>query len=80
MKNLIEFFLLACWFIIGCVLFSFFYVWVILGERHEDPNAVGAHNDYTIICENGLRYKIRHSAAFPVLNSDGTQAKCDTIY
>lgn len=73
---------------------AFFFLSGSLCERERNGNAtaVQPHENDTIICENGLRYKIKNNVVLlnnvltknntvsPVLNSDGTQAKCDTIY
>lgn len=70
----------------------FFFLSGSLFERERNSTAIQSHENDTIICENGLQYKIKNkvlflnnvltkkNVAFPVLNSDGTQAKCDTIY
>lgn len=38
----------------------------------------GMHSDYSIQCENGWMYKQRYRNVYPVLNSDGTHARCGT--
>ena len=80
----VLFFAIAVFFFLSGSLFE--------RERNGNVTAVQLHENDTIICENGLRYKIKNNVVFlnnvltknniasPVLNSDGTQAKCDTIY
>lgn len=45
---------------------------------NDNPNDVGMHWDYTIICENGFKYKVlgHHKGTILLLNSDGTPMKC----
>ena len=45
-------------------------------ESKKDPYEIGAHWDYSIECENGFVYKIKHRAAMQVFNSDGTPLRC----
>ena len=68
----VLFFAIAAFFFLSGSLFE--------RERNGNATAVQPHENDTIICENGLRYKIKNNTVSPVLNSDGTQAKCDTIY
>jgi uncharacterized membrane protein len=49
-------------------------------KRKENTKTIKSDENYMIVCENGLQYKIKNNIAFPVLNTDGTQAKCDTIH
>lgn len=45
-------------------------------DSKRDPYEVGSHWDYSIECENGFVYKIKHRAAMQVFNSDGTPLRC----
>lgn len=38
----------------------------------------GVHLDYSIVCENGWMYKRQYRNIYPVLNTDGTHARCGT--
>jgi hypothetical protein len=78
-----EFKVLRSIFFLGLFCFLFFSGAIFLGsvcERNKNTDAIESHKNYTIFCENGLQYKIKNNIAFPVLNTDGTQAKCDTIH
>lgn len=46
---------------------------------NNDPYEEGTHWDYSIICEDGFKYKCmsKHKGIIPVLNSDGTHLKCN---
>lgn len=45
----------------------------------KDPYEEGMHMDYSIICEDGFKYKClgSHRGTIPILNSDGTPLKCN---
>ena len=47
-------------------------------ESGRNPNEIGMHATYKIVCEYGRLYKVKNHAAFPVLNPDGSQCKCQS--
>ena len=46
--------------------------------NRNDPYAQGMHFDYSIICENGFKYKVldQRRGVIPLLNKDGSRMKC----
>jgi hypothetical protein len=46
-------------------------------ESKQDPYEIGSHMDYTIICNDGFKFKRIHGSFVPCLNSDGTPLKCN---
>jgi hypothetical protein len=68
---------------LGRVLFSLSVIAIpmAISERCEsgrNPNEIGMHANYKIICEYGRLYKVRNHATVPVLNPDGSQCKCQS--
>lgn len=47
--------------------------------KENDPYSEGMHWNYSIICNDGFKYKCldHNRGTIPCLNSDGTQLKCD---
>jgi hypothetical protein len=47
-------------------------------ESKKDPYEVGAHWDYSIVCENGFIYKVlsNRRGVIQIFNSDGTPLRC----
>jgi hypothetical protein len=46
-------------------------------ESQQDPYEIGSHMEYTIICNDGFKFKRIHGSFVPCLNSDGTPLKCN---
>lgn len=46
-------------------------------DSKQDPYEVGSHWDYTIICNDGFKYKKIQGGIIPCKNSDGTPLKCN---
>lgn len=48
-------------------------------ESKRDPDEIGMHANYSVICENGFKYKVlgNRRGTIQMLNSDGTPVKCD---
>ena len=46
-------------------------------ESKKDPYEIGSHWDYSIICEDGFKYKQLRHGIIPCKNSDGTPLKCN---
>lgn len=48
-------------------------------ESQQKPDALGSHFDYSVICENGIKYKVlsNRRGVIMLLNSDGTPVKCN---
>ncbi len=46
-------------------------------ERQQDPYEIGSHMGYSIICNDGFKYKRIDRGFVPCLNSDGTPLKCN---
>jgi len=67
LKNIILF--------LGLVIMPF----VLVGywESKKDPYEIGSHMDYTIICNDGFKFKRIQGSFVPCLNSDGTPLKCN---
>jgi len=57
----------------GCLFIGYYF------ESKRDPNDIGMHMDYSIVCENGFVYKTlsRNRGTILILNSDGTPLKCN---
>jgi len=65
MKNLLAF-----------VLFIAVMFFIAQSCEPEDPYEQGMHWDYSIECENGFVYKIKHKAVMQIFNTDGTPLRC----
>jgi hypothetical protein len=65
-----EFLLIICIFIGMGILLQYC-------ESKKDPYEVGSHWDYSIICEDGFKYKQVRNGIIPCKNSDGTLLKCN---
>ena len=64
-------------FLIICGIFLIFGMLLAHCNNKQDPYEIGSHWDYSIICEDGFKYKeIRHGI-IPCKNSDGTPLKCN---
>ena len=50
----------------------------LLTSCHDNPNDEGMHWNYSIICENGFKYKVldQRRGVIQLLNQDGTPMKC----
>ena len=46
-------------------------------ESKQDPYEIGSHMDYSIICNDGFKYKRIDRGFVPCLNSDGTPLRCN---
>lgn len=48
-------------------------------DSKKDAYEEGTHWDYSIICEDGFKYKCmgRDKGTIPCLNTDGTRLKCN---
>ena len=60
-------------------LIFFFFITIFLTSCHQsDPYAIGMHWNYSVICEDGFKYKVlRHDrGTILILNSDGTPLAC----
>ena len=45
---------------------------------NENPNDIGMHWDYSIICENGFKYKVLgHRGTILMLDDEGKPMKCN---
>ena len=64
------------------IFFVFAILLMISGmycESKLDPYEEGSHFDYSIICNDGFKYKSlgHHQGTIPCLNSDGTPLRCN---
>jgi hypothetical protein len=62
------------------IIFGFFIGLSILFQycdSKRDPYETGSHWDYSIICNDGFKYKQIRGGYVPCLNSDGTPLKCN---
>lgn len=64
------------------LLFLFAMLGIFLIEYCESkraPDELGMHANYSVICENGFKYKVlsNRQGTILMLNSDGTPVKCD---
>jgi len=62
------------------LLFIIAIIMLLYAAYKGKPNNTKPHNNYIIVCKDGLQYEMRNNKPFPLLNTDGTQAKCDTIH
>jgi hypothetical protein len=46
-------------------------------DSKRDPYEIGSHFDYSIVCEDGFKYKKIRGGIIPCKNSDGTFLKCN---
>ena len=46
-------------------------------DSKKDPYEEGMHMDYSIVCNDGFKYKHIRGGYLPCLHSDGTPLKCN---
>lgn len=57
------------------------FILLVLGmsycDSKQDPYEIGSHLHYSIICNDGFKYKHIRGGFVPCLNSDGTPLRCN---
>jgi hypothetical protein len=64
-------------FLVFCTIFLGLTIFLQYCDSKQDPYEIGSHWNYSIICNDGFKYKRIDRGFVPCLNSDGTPLKCD---